>query len=395
MNIWLVTKKLPPHFSGAGKNEVLLATYLSDVEDINIGLITSRHCHENKYRKINGLGVTALCDGESIIRKLAWSYMFIWQLYKAKAKPHVVRFRGYNISYALTIFFLRMLYRRIKIVVQPACLGVDDPLSVKKKKMGWLQFSQMMRAHAVFSMNQKISNLFFDNGYENSRVYPIKNIINLQKYKKLSGEEKQSLRHKYNLQCETLLLTVGIFDPRKKQSFITESFCQAYPLFTSKNIKLVHIGPTLSDLDSVSRKDRDDTVRSEQEKVEAIIREYAMHEQVILLGHQSDMANLIGAGDILIHASELEGESNVVNEAMACGVCVVVPHSDVYSRQLDTSCGNMFEAGNVSDLKNKLIDMVNNKEETAKRSSSAYERIRRERIDSVIINEYLDYFKSI
>lgn len=58
-------------------------------------------------------------------------------------------------------------------------------------------------------------------------------------------------------------------------------------------------------------------------QLEALSRSLGLHDRVQWLGWRDDAARLVWGADVLIHASEREGLSNVILEAMAAGLPVV------------------------------------------------------------------------
>lgn len=58
-------------------------------------------------------------------------------------------------------------------------------------------------------------------------------------------------------------------------------------------------------------------------EVEKQIRDYGLHNEVLLLGRVSNVMDYLGMADIYIHSSRGEGISNAVLEAMICGLPVV------------------------------------------------------------------------
>jgi glycosyltransferase involved in cell wall biosynthesis len=61
---------------------------------------------------------------------------------------------------------------------------------------------------------------------------------------------------------------------------------------------------------------------------------------------------------MFVHASNKEGEANVVNEAMACGIPCLVPNTGPYDTQVPISCAYRFLSGNVKDLSNGMKTLI-------------------------------------
>ena len=82
-------------------------------------------------------------------------------------------------------------------------------------------------------------------------------------------------------------------------------------------------------------------------------------DDCVMIPHTPDTAGLLRSIDIFILASESEGASNSVMEAMASG-CAVVASNVEGTRDLvqDKSTGLLFEFGNQSDLIQKVFALV-------------------------------------
>ncbi|HET9909623.1 MAG TPA: glycosyltransferase [Anaerolineales bacterium] len=92
---------------------------------------------------------------------------------------------------------------------------------------------------------------------------------------------------------------------------------------------------------------------------------------LIWAGERADMLNVYNAFDILVLSSVSEGVSNVIGEAMACGVpCVVTDVGD--SAQLVGSLGEIVPSGDSEALKQGvliMLDRLANDEELSERLS--------------------------
>ena len=111
---------------------------------------------------------------------------------------------------------------------------------------------------------------------------------------------------------ERLLGIVGRVDPAKGQHLFIQAAAQMAAFHPEARFVVVGRG-------------------SEQE-VTAVRRraeELGIGKRVRWVGYQSDMVAVFNALDVLVSASETEGFSNVIGEAMACGVpCVVTDVGD-------------------------------------------------------------------
>ncbi len=97
--------------------------------------------------------------------------------------------------------------------------------------------------------------------------------------------------------------------------------------------------------------DRDDFQR--------LVHERALGGAFFLLGRRHDVAGILKAADVAIHASEGEALSLAILEFMAARLAVVLPNSPTVSQTVvDGTSGLLYETGNPADLASKLALLI-------------------------------------
>ncbi|MGQ0810213.1 MAG: glycosyltransferase [Nitrospiraceae bacterium] len=88
-----------------------------------------------------------------------------------------------------------------------------------------------------------------------------------------------------------------------------------------------------------------------------------VREQVIFLGHVSDIPKFISEGSFLVHTSDTEGCPNAVMEGMACGRAVIATRAgDVPYLVDDERTGFIVERGDESSLANRMAALIDDPE---------------------------------
>lgn len=392
--VWLVINSMPPRFSGAGMNDVRIAPYLID-HGLDVTFLTRRYGKEPIVDELNGIKVLRAGQMESRIAPLRWIVDSLKFLFSSKERPDVIRFRGYCFPFAGLIFFAKIFFPEIKIIVQPACLGEDDPVTVLKKRLGFFQRAQMLKSDAIFAMNPVIGDRLIANGFQKDRIFPVKNMVDVEKFTVLSAEEKDKRKSELGLPNGLIIVTLGILDSRKGQALITQSFCKYMEHHRSKNIFLVHIGPTVKDLKQLNRPDRLATTRSEEERVVACAKKARLSKQVLLVGNKTSPAEFLSASDIFIHCSLFEGEANVVNEALASGLTVILPDSDVYKAQVPHDCAMHFQLDGPVNLQSKLDEAVEDERLRDRYGKNARDHILKTRTAENVAEHYAGLLKKV
>ena len=334
-NVWFVTGVLPPHFSGAGRNDLLLA-HLCSKNGINVTLVTSRYPDDSITDVVNGVKVLRLRLGNdfNIISRLIAPLNFLKQLF-INPRPAVIRFRGFSFRVGLMVFLVKLFYKDIKIIVQPALFGADDAFTIRKKPLGKFLIKQLHRTDSIFAMNELIKESFIAFKYPKKKIIPVNNPIDFMRFAPLKKCDKRLLRKDLGLKENYLIfITSGILSSRKRQSFITEAFLKTQLKTNNPNIILIHMGPTASDLFEMGRPNDAYEAFNEEKKIKSLINSNRQDNKVLLIGNQAFPEKWLQAADCFIHASIFEGEANVINEAMATGLTCIVPDNRLYYEKI-------------------------------------------------------------
>ena len=330
--VWFVTGNLPPYFSGAGRNDLLLAPSCYN-NGLNIILVTNRNTGDFNNDIINGVKVRRfkLGDDHNLIWKFIGPLNFVRHLL-TDPRPGVIRFRGFSFRTGLIIFLIKLFFKKIKIIVQPAMYGGDDALSILNKKFGKFLLNQTFKSDLIFSMNNLISSSYTSVGFNKEKIKAVENPVDLNKFKPLNVVEKKKLRKSLKIDEEGFVfITSGIISKRKRQAFITEAFVK-YMSNSHLNSYLLHMGPTASEVYNESKEiGFREKSKEEENKIEKIKRDSAYGEHILLVGYKEFPEEYLKIADVFVHASLYEGKANAVNEAFACGLPALVPNITLYN----------------------------------------------------------------
>ena len=96
ISVWFVTGNLPPYFSGAGRNDLLLAPYCVKY-GLNVTLVTELHKGDKRESIIDGVSVKRIRMGTD--HSLIWRILGPFNMLKSLItgpKPDIVRFGGFS-----------------------------------------------------------------------------------------------------------------------------------------------------------------------------------------------------------------------------------------------------------------------------------------------------------
>ena len=377
-NIWLINRDLPPVFTGAGINDTLMATRLKEYGFVPT-LVGQKKRGDARREIYKSIDILRIGNFGTSLGKVFWGMQLFINVIFSKQKPVLIRFRGFNLGYAIAIFFLKIFYKDLFIVVQPACYGVDDPLTIRNKSLGGWQLVQFLKSDALFAMNGLFRQSFIQHNYPEKKIFAVRNPVLIND--DLPKKEITSLRKKLtdNGKFQIVVVTIGIIDPRKRQDFISRAFCKALKENVDKNVVLVHVGPNSNDLPLLKRTDKVKLAESVEIEIVKASQNCDNQAAIKLFGHRNDVSSILTAADIFVHASVSEGESNVVNEAMATGTAIIAPNHPVYELQLNRDFALLFEPDNELSLADALKELINSVNKRRRLGKNALEHVKKTR----------------
>ena len=117
--------------------------------------------------------------------------------------------------------------------------------------------------------------------------------------------------------------------------------------------------------------------------------------QIFILGHRTDAIELLPHCDLLWNGSLYEGQSNVILEAMQCGVAVIA--SDIPgNRDLieHDRTGLLYPLGNVDDLTRLSHLLLNDKPRRDTLTKNAQQHVQQEHSVEQMISRHANYYRA-
>ncbi|MFN7930695.1 MAG: glycosyltransferase [Blastocatellia bacterium] len=239
---------------------------------------------------------------------------FLWRLVKLVRRQSPDILYGYLATCNLLASWLRLFVPRAKAVwgLRTANLNLAyyDWLA---RLLGWLEIKLGWLAALVIANSQAGRQFAIQQGVPAQKIITITNGIDDTRFYPDANARAQT-RARWKVRPDELLIgIVGRIDPIKGHKvFLTAAakLSKRYP-----HARFVCIG---------------ESVRPKyQQSLYDLTGKLGLQERVIWAGAQYDMLGAYNALDLLTNASSSEGFSNVIGEAMACGVpCVVTDVGD-------------------------------------------------------------------
>ncbi|WP_312475799.1 N-acetyl-alpha-D-glucosaminyl L-malate synthase BshA [Neobacillus sp.] len=278
----------------------------------------------------------------------------------------------YAIPHAVcAILAKQMSHRDIKIVT--TLHGTDitvlgyDPSLTDAIKFG-IEKSDIVTA---------VSNALVNQTYElinpDKQIETVYNFIDDRIYHKRDG---RSLKAEFEIKDdEKVVIHVSNFRSVKRVQDVVKTFAKISATMPAK-LLLVGDGPEIT-------------------LVCKLVRQLSIEDQVIFLGKQENLEELYSISDLMLLLSEKESFGLVALEAMACGVpCIGTNVGGIPEVILHGETGFICEVGDIEDISNKAIALLNNQHTHQQFSALSVETVRTKFKADKIVEQYEQiYFK--
>lgn len=211
-------------------------------------------------------------------------------------------------------------------------------LKDKLQKLLWKRFDAV--TVVVGDLEQKLRQIF---AYRKNNIKIIYNGADHGKFCP-SAELRETFRKQHGLENNFLVGTVGRFHPVKDHLTLIKGFKH----FRSRvpGAKLVLVGGGGK------------TGEKNKKRYTELIEELGLKDDVVFIPPVSNPEALMNIFDVFVLSSISEGCSNVILEAMACGIPLVVTDTGGNPELVtENDNGLLFEVGNDRELSEKLLSL--------------------------------------
>ena len=186
-----------------------------------------------------------------------------------------------------------------------------------------------------------VSNALINQTYElinpDKQIETVYNFIDDRVYRKTDA---QHLKSEFGIkENEKVIIHVSNFRAVKRVQDVVKTFAKIASIMPAK-LLLVGDGPEMT-------------------VICKLVRQLALEDQVIFLGKQENLEELYSISDLMLLLSQKESFGLVLLEAMACGVpCIGTNIGGIPEVIQDGETGFICELGNISDIANKAISLL-------------------------------------
>ncbi|HSD51858.1 MAG TPA: glycosyltransferase family 4 protein [Candidatus Methylomirabilis sp.] len=338
MRVCLITANFWPTWGGAETQCRLLARELGRRGNQVVILTRARR----------GAPATDCADGIAVRRTTAFGPSYcrsmIWSLTAtAWLRRHGHGFNVIQCYQLLSPAHVGILGRsgRQAVVVRPACSGqYGDVAEVQRLPLTGIRKRMLQRVDAFVTLTQSVESELVEFGLGAIPRHRIPNGVDLSLFSPATGDERRTLRARLGLPEDRILCAfVGRLTHQKDPDLLL----QAWALVPRSQAHLVLVG--------------DGPLRS---RLEACVNSGPRKAQITFTGASANVVRYLKAADLLVLPSRAEGMSNVILEAMACGLPIVATdlpgNRDVLGE--DGKLGLLVPVGNPAPLAEAIETLV-------------------------------------
>ena len=250
--------------------------------------------------------------------RLAWLFRLGWYLHKYHQDYDLVHFHLLWWGSLLSAWWLNQ--RQVPTLYESVLLGSDTPGGIIEEKLGRVKVRLLQQFMGILAISDQIADDYVDYGFSPTRVYTNMNCLDTDLFHPPDcAQQKARLRAQFNLPVEAIvLLYVGSLIQRKGVDLLIEAFIAARRQNPRLHLWLVgpqnvHENPSMDE--------------AFVEEIKKQVAEAGLDHEVTFSGlipERDILAQVYQAADAFIFPSRKEGLPNVVLEAMASGLPVIV-----------------------------------------------------------------------
>lgn len=329
-----------------------------------------------------------LRDRKNPVTKMAYAFNLISYIWKNRKKYDILHAHGF-----LAPVNIASLMTRIPLIQKITNSRLDDPLSIRKRRFGFIYF-WIYRIAKLIIPTSTILTKSCEKGLKRTPFKTIPNGVDTESFFPPLGNEKYQLRNKFKIDRDKIILcTVGTVSYLKGTDLLIEALCQLRDNL-DEDLVLWIIGP---DNYSYGYKMFDKESVDFSRRIHKMVSYYGMDDIVYFLGQQSHINEYLRAADIYVHPSRLEGQPNALLEAMATGLPVVANLLPGITDEIVNpgQCGYVVDCEDISRFAAALKVLINNVELRKRLGQNAREEILKKFDLDFIARQYVETYDQL
>ena len=277
----------------------------------------------------------------------------------------------YAIPHSISAYLAKMMLSDRVVPFVTTLHGTDITLVGNDRSYLPITRFGIEQSDAVTAVSEYLRRRTIDEFQIRRPVTVVPNFVDCNTY---GPAKDKSIRRKFANEDEGILIHISNFRPVKR----IEDVIAIFSLVRQKRkarLLMVGDGP-------------------DRPKAEWLANTHGVAGEVLFVGKQSDMSQLLSISDILLLPSDLESFGLVALEAMACEVPVIATRvggvPEVVRHGVD---GFLYDVGDVSSMAEGCLAILDNPQLRSDLGQAARDRARRDFCASKIVLQYEDLYR--
>jgi glycosyltransferase involved in cell wall biosynthesis len=334
VRILMIISLFPPFLGGAERQAYQLAKKLVE-RGIEVAILTRHFSHLPRSEAMEGVVVYRH------IRTIGWRMFFgisyLWSvllfLCVHRRSYDIIHCHQLHGFHTLAAVWFKWLFGK-KVMVKVSSTGItSDFLSLQEITFGRYFLYWARKVDRIIAICSEATKEIMAHGFDSDNIEEIPNGVNSEYFSPGAARAPSALR---------TITFVGRLDRCKGISFLLNAFKELRDEKRALRLCIVGDGP-------------------ERSALKALCNELGVTDSVEFKGETPEVLTEYRKADIFVLPSLSEGLSNVVLEAMSCGLPVVATKvGGAVDVVKDGITGLLVEPGNVDQLKDALRKMLDN-----------------------------------
>ena len=330
----MIISQFYPLLGGAEVQAQRLASALR-ARGVDIFVLTRRIKNRPAYEVIDGIPVYRSIRTVDI--PLLFGLLYVASvavfLYRKRNQYNIIHCNILQELQTLVSIIIKLLFNK-KVVAKMSSSGLTSDLKIMKQTLaGRLTLRLLNKADRIVSLCSVATSELLGEGIPPDRLQQISNGVDTGLF-----TARARARHT----GQKLITCIGRLDEFKGVEHLLEAFRRVIAGGVDARLTLIGTGP-------------------DEEKLKRIVAALALEDKVLFKGRCENVVQEFSDTDIFVLPSLSEGMSNVLLEAMSCGLPVVATEvgaaADMISNRVN---GMLVPPANPAALSNALIELLRN-----------------------------------
>jgi L-malate glycosyltransferase len=272
----------------------------------------------------------------------------------------------YAIPHSISAYLAKMMLNERVVPFVTTLHGTDITLVGNDRSYLPITRFGIEQSDAVTAVSEYLKRRTIEEFQVQREVHVVPNFVDCNAY---SRSTDANVRGKFAAPDEGILIHISNFRPLKRVEDVIETFSMVRRKTRAK-LLMVGDGP-------------------DRRKAEWLANTHGIADDVLFLGKQSNMNEVLSIADILLLPSELESFGLVALEAMACEVPVIATRvGGIPEVVRDGTDGFLYDVGNVSSMADGCLKILADPRLRSSMGEAARDHARREYCASNIVKQY-------